>query len=86
MIFNLNIGDTQCGFKLYHRSYSKKIFFKLKEYRYSHDVEIALLLRKSFINKIELPIAWTHKDKSKLNIFSDGINMIFKLLFIKIRN
>ena len=85
LIFNLDIGDTQCGFKLYHNTYSKKIFSNLKEYRYSHDVEIALLLKKSSINIIELPIKWTHKDKSKLNIFSDGINMIFKLLFIKIR-
>ncbi|MDC1476156.1 glycosyltransferase [Pelagibacteraceae bacterium] len=84
-IFDLNIGDTQCGFKLYHKTYSKRIFLNLKEYRYSHDVEIALLLKKSLIKIVELPILWTHKDKSKLNIFSDGINMILKLLFIKIR-
>jgi len=85
ILFNLKIGDTQCGFKLYHNNYSKKIFSKLKELRYSHDVEIALLLRKNFIKVRELPIIWTHKDRSKLNIFSDGISMILKLLFIKIR-
>ena len=85
VIFDLNIGDTQCGFKLYHRSYAKKIFSKLKEYDYSHDVEIAVLLKRNLINIIELPIKWIHRDKSKLNIFYDGLKMIIKLLFIKLR-
>ena len=30
LIFNLNIGDTQCGFKLYHKAYAKKIFSDLR--------------------------------------------------------
>ena len=41
IMFNLNISDTQCGFKLYHKNYSKKIFSNLKENGYSHDVEIS---------------------------------------------
>jgi len=84
-IFDLNIGDTQCGFKLYHSSYARKIFFKMREFRYSHDVEIAVLLRKNFIKIQELPIKWIHRDKSKLNILTDGLNMIFKLIFIRLR-
>ena len=43
-MFNLKISDTQCGFKLYHKKYSKKIFSKLQENGYSHDVEISILL------------------------------------------
>ena len=85
-LFNLNIGDTQCGFKLYHSSYAKRIFSNLKEFGYSHDVEVALLLNKEFISVKELPIRWVHRDKSKLNVMSDGLNMIFKILFVKLRS
>ena len=84
-MFNLKVGDTQCGFKLYHKSYAKKIFFNLREHGYSHDVEIALLLKENLITIIELPIKWIHRDKSRLNIFYDGLTMIIKLLFIKLR-
>jgi|TARA_B100000959_G_C14893855_1_gene587928 dolichyl-phosphate beta-glucosyltransferase len=85
LLFKLNVKDTQCGFKLYHKNYAKKIFSKLKERGYSHDVEIAILLNKNFINITELPIKWIHRGKSKVNIFYDGLTMIIKLLFIKLR-
>ena len=84
IMFDLRI-DTQCGFKLYHKNYAKKIFSKLKEKGYSHDVEIAILLKKNLIKINELPIKWVHRDQSRLNIFFDGLIMIIKLIFIKLR-
>ena len=48
ILFNLNIGDTQCGFKLYHKSYVKKIFSRLKEYGYSHDDKVVYYDGKKF--------------------------------------
>ena len=85
-MFDLDIGDTQCGFKLYHKKYAKKIFSNIKEHGYSHDIEIIILLKKNSINIIELPIKWVHRDKSNLNIFYDGLSMFIKLLFIKLRH
>ena len=73
-------------FKLYNRIYSKKIFNKLYEYGYAHDVEIAVLLKKKSVKIKELPIKWIHKNKSKVNILYDGLNMLIKLLFIKLRH
>ena len=84
-MFNLNIRDTQCGFKLYNKHYAKNIFNQLVENGYAHDVEIAVLLKKKLIKIIELPIKWTHEEKSKVNIFYDGIIMVIKLILIKIR-
>ena len=83
-MFDLNF-DTQCGFKLYHKNYAKKIFSKLNEEGYSHDVEIAILLKKNLIKITELPIQWVHRDQSRLNIFFDGLIMVIKLIFIKLR-
>ena len=53
IMFDLNL-DTQCGFKLYHKNYAKKIFSKLKEEGYSHDVEIAILLKKNSFNILNI--------------------------------
>jgi len=85
MVFDLGIKDTQCGFKLYHKSYTKKIFSKLNEHGYIHDVEIAILLKKNSIRVIELPIKWVHKDQSQLNVFYDPLIMLIQLLLLRLR-
>jgi dolichyl-phosphate beta-glucosyltransferase len=84
-LFKISLSDTQCGFKVFHKSYAKKIFNKIKSCRFSFDVELTILLRKNKIKVIELPLKWVHKSGSKLNIFKDIPRMLFDLLKIKIR-
>ena len=88
LMFNrkkLGVKDTQCGFKLYKNNIAKKIFYNSKESGYIQDVEILLLLLKKNIAVEELPVTWTHKAGSKVNIFFDSIIMFFNLLKLKIR-
>jgi len=85
-MFKIKLSDTQCGFKVFHRSYSKKIFKMIKSYRFAFDVELTILLKKNKIKIIELPLKWTHKTGSKLNIFKDAPRMIIDILLIKIKN
>ena len=79
----LNIKDTQCGYKLYEKNIAKKIFKKLTENGYIHDVEILLLLQKSKIEVKEIPVEWKHKHGSKINLFIDSIIMLKNLLILK---
>tara|TARA_B100000282_G_scaffold211842_1_gene156267 strand:+ start:291 stop:1022 length:732 start_codon:yes stop_codon:yes gene_type:complete len=79
----LNIKDTQCGYKLYEKNIAKKIFKKLTENGYIHDVEILLLLQKSKIEVKEMPVEWKHKHGSKINLFIDSIIMLKNLLILK---
>ena len=83
IIIGSNIKDTQCGFKLYHKSYAKKVFKSLKTSGFAHDVEIIFLLKKNKIKIKELPIKWVHKSGSKINIVIDSLKMFFDLLKIK---
>ena len=85
-LFKINLSDTQCGFKVFHQSYAKKIFRKMRSYRFSFDVELTILLKKNKIKVIELPLKWIHKKGSKLNIFNDIPRMFFDLLKIKIKH
>ena len=85
-LFDIRIKDTQCGFKLFHNSYAKKVFNKISSYRFSFDVELVLILSKYKIGIKELPVNWTHKTGSKLNIFFDMPIMFFDILKIKFKN
>ena len=79
----LDIKDTQCGFKLYKKDIDKKIFNKLTENGYIHDVEILILLQKSKILVKELPVKWEHKRGSKINLLNDSIIMLRDIFILK---
>ena len=83
-ILNTNIKDTQCGFKLYEKSKAKKLFSNMMVKGFAHDLELVLIARKLRFSIKELPIKWTHKDGSKVNIFFEPIKMFLTLLFLKL--
>ena len=85
LILNIDIKDTQCGYKLYKKSNAKFIFSKLKNYGFSHDLELILLLNSKNIIIKELPIKWKHINKGQLNIFFDPIKMFIEVLLIKFK-
>ena len=84
-LFKIKFYDTQCGYKLYKKTIAKKIFSKLKDKRFVHDVEIILIasLNKFLIK--EMPVNWVHQNNSRLNIFKDTFIMFWDLLMIKKR-
>jgi dolichyl-phosphate beta-glucosyltransferase len=82
-LFQINLSDTQCGFKLYKSTYAKKIFKKILTDGYMHDIEVCIIANKLNLKIIELPVKWTHMPDSKINFFIDSIKIIFNLLKIK---
>ena len=86
ILFQINLSDTQCGFKLYKSNYAKKIFKKIVTDGYMHDVEICIIAKRLKLKIIELPVKWTHIPESKINFFIDFIKIFFNLLKIKYNN
>ena len=84
-ILRIEIADTQCGFKLYKKSVAKKIFSKITRLGYEHDIEIALIARNNNIPIKELPVSWTHKSGSKVNILVDSIKVLFSIIILRMR-
>jgi dolichyl-phosphate beta-glucosyltransferase len=84
-LFNIKTSDTQCGFKVFHSNYIKKIFKKIKMKGYVYDVEVVLALKKEDIKIIELPLTWIHKEGSKVNLIKDSVKFFFDLIILKIR-
>ena len=79
----INMNDTQCGYKLYKKEIAKKIFKKLTTNKFEHDLEIILNAKKFNYYIKELPVKWTHKSNSKLNVFTDSIKMLYGIILLK---
>jgi dolichyl-phosphate beta-glucosyltransferase len=84
-LFKIKFYDTQCGYKLYKNTIANKIFSKLKDNRFAHDVEIVLIASFMKILIKEMPVDWVHKNHGKVNIFRDVFIMFWDLLMIKKR-
>ena len=80
---NIKLYDTQCGFKLYKKNIRKKIFKKLNEKKFAHDIEIVILAEKKKIKIIELPVKWKHKDGSKINLIKDSFSIFWSICKMK---
>lgn len=83
VILKIEINDTQCGYKLYRKNIATKIFKKLKTNRFEHDLEIVLNAKKLNYSITELPVTWTHKSNSKINLFIDPLKMFIGILLLK---
>ena len=86
ILLNIRLKDSQCGFKIFHRSYALKIFKKISSFRFAFDIELTILLTKFKINIIELPLKWVHQDGSKLSLFYDIPKMIYDIFIIRLKN
>ena len=86
LILNIELLDTQCGFKLYEKSVAKKVFSKLSNYGFAHDLELVLICKSRKIKIRELPVKWTHRSGSKVNILYDPLIMFLNIFLIRIKH
>ena len=81
---NMNLRDTQCGFKLYPAAIAKQLFASLKTNGWAHDVELLYRAKMEGHRIQSMPITWTHQNDSKISLVSDSIKMFGQILMISI--
>jgi len=86
ILFFIKLRDSQCGFKVFHKSYALKVFRKISSFRFAFDIELIIILTKLKINIIELPLKWVHQDGSKLSLLYDMPKMIYDIFVIRFKN
>ncbi len=82
-ILGLNFKDTQCGFKVFTRRAAQNIFPLQKIERWGFDPELLYLARKQGMKVQEIPVAWSHREGTRINPFRDGMRMLGELLTIR---
>jgi glycosyltransferase involved in cell wall biosynthesis len=83
LVLGLNFKDTQCGFKAFTRDAATKIFPLQRIERWGFDAELLYLARKFGLAVTEVPVAWSHREGTRINPVLDGIRMLGETLVIR---
>ncbi len=83
VILGLQFKDTQCGFKAFTRRSAQAIFPLQKIERWGFDPEVLYLAKKFGFAVREVPVAWSHREGTRIHPLRDGIRMFGELLRIR---
>jgi dolichyl-phosphate beta-glucosyltransferase len=83
VILGLQFKDTQCGFKAFTRRSTQAIFPLQKIERWGFDPELLYLAKKFGLVVREVPVAWSHREGTRIHPLRDGIRMFGELLRIR---
>jgi dolichyl-phosphate beta-glucosyltransferase len=83
IILGLQFKDTQCGFKAFTRRSAQTIFPLQRIERWGFDPELLYLAKKFGFVIREIPVAWSHREGTRIHPLRDGIRMFGELLRIR---
>ncbi|MGH9357032.1 MAG: dolichyl-phosphate beta-glucosyltransferase [Terriglobia bacterium] len=81
----LPIRDTQCGFKLFHRSTTRRSFELQRAGGFGFDPELLFLIRQSGLKIIEVPVRWNNDRATKVRLLRDSTRMFRELVELRWR-
>jgi dolichyl-phosphate beta-glucosyltransferase len=79
----LNLHDTQCGFKLFNRKKSRRIFERLTTAGFGFDPELLFLAKRDGLKIREVPVRWRHAEGSKVHFMKHATVMFLDLVRIR---
>jgi len=83
IILGLQFKDTQCGFKAFTQRSAQAIFPLQKIERWGFDPELLYLANKFGFTVREVPVAWSHREGTRIHPLRDGIRMFGELLKVR---
>ena len=83
LILRLNFKDTQCGFKAFRRPAAQAVFPPQRIERWGFDPELLYLARKSHLRVAEVPVAWAHREGTRIHPIRDGLRMFWDVVKVR---
>ena len=68
----LRVHDTQCGFKLFRRSSTRRAFEMMRVEGFGFDPELLFLIEKTGGRVVEMPVRWNNHPATKVKFFRDS--------------
>lgn len=96
MVGIYDIGDTQCGFKMFSEGAAKKLFKKINEFHKGFskihgsnvtagfDVELLFLAHKMGFGIKEVPVEWLYVETRRVSPISDSVHGLLDLVNISL--
>jgi glycosyltransferase involved in cell wall biosynthesis len=82
-LLGLSLHDTQCGFKLFHRQKSRRIFERQTTAGFGFDPELLFLAKRDGLKIREVPVRWSHAEGSKVHFLKHATVMFSDLVRIR---
>lgn len=97
IILNLNIGDTQCGFKMFRHGVIQEIYPKLQVFKSNarvrgstvtagFDVELLFLAQKLGFKIAEVPVEWHYQETRRVSPLRDSWDGFWDLIRIRVNS
>jgi dolichyl-phosphate beta-glucosyltransferase len=81
----LRLRDTQCGFKLFKRSSTRRAFKMLRVEGFGFDPELLFLIERQGGRVVEVPVRWNDNPATKVRFLRDSTRMFLDLIAIRWR-
>jgi glycosyltransferase involved in cell wall biosynthesis len=75
LLFGLHVKDTQCGCKAFKREVLARALPRVESNGFEFDAELLFRCKRLGYTIKEVPVNWSYKPDSKLNLFKDTISM-----------
>jgi glycosyltransferase involved in cell wall biosynthesis len=82
----LRIHDTQCGFKLFRTSTTRRAFELQRVEGFGFDPELLFLIERLGGKIVEVPVRWNHDPATKVRFPRDPIRMFADLIVLRLRS
>ena len=82
-IMGLPFADTQCGFKAFTREAAQTVFKLQTIERWGFDPEILFIALKRGFRIVEVPVSWSHDERSRMSYIKDGFTMLGEIALIR---
>lgn len=74
-LFDLKVRDTQCGCKAFKREALQTVLSSVESNGFEFDAELLFKCKRRGYSIVEVPVTWSYKPDSKLNLFNDTLKM-----------
>ena len=83
MVMGLPFVDTQCGFKAFTHAAAQTVFQLQTIERWGFDPEILFIALKRGFKVKEVPVSWSHDERTRMSYLKDGLQMLQELMTIR---
>jgi len=83
LVLGLHFKDTQCGFKAFTRGAAHMVFPLQNVERWGFDPELLYLAKRFELKVVEVPVAWSHREGTRLRPLRDGLIMLGEMFKIR---
>ena len=81
----LRLHDTQCGFKLFKSSSTRRAFEQMRIEGFGFDPELLFLIERNGGRIVEVPVRWNNDPATKVRFLHDSTRMFLDLIAIRWR-